>query len=54
MDANSQDENGENHKVNDGMNHNGLPIGVEAAKFYKMIVSRNLEQQPRRQKYEQN
>ena len=54
MDADGEEENGDESKVDDGVDHDGDSAGLEIAELHESALPRELEKQPRRQQDEQN
>lgn len=53
MDIDGQNENGEDAEEENRMDDNGLAVGGEASELHHAGVSRQLEEQPRREQNEQ-
>ncbi|GLT73794.1 hypothetical protein SLA2020_456290 [Shorea laevis] len=54
MNLDSKEENTNEGKVEQGMNKNGCTTGLKVAKLHVPLAPWHLEQQPRRQQYEQH
>lgn len=54
VNTNSNEENGDEAKVNDGMDQDGNPTGLHVVKLDHSAIPRQLKQQPRRQQHKQH
>ncbi|MQM06710.1 hypothetical protein Taro_039537 [Colocasia esculenta] len=54
VDVEGEDEDGEHGEEDDGVNEDGFAVGPERPEFHVLGVSRDREQQPRRQQHEQH
>ncbi|KAA8530095.1 hypothetical protein F0562_004804 [Nyssa sinensis] len=53
VDTNSNEEDGDEAKVDDGVDEDGDAAGLHVGKLHRSALTGKLEQQPRRQQHEQ-